>query len=139
MELTESPALALTFSDLLSRRAQRRFARDKLARYSKADLTVPTTWGLFAAIADRLRELGRPKEAVEIFQGLEQQEIPEKVLLAFLRRGIQAAEDAGKSELAASWRIRVDPPPPPPETTETDPETGLPEVAGDPSEEENAP
>ncbi|HSH09948.1 MAG TPA: hypothetical protein VK995_06140, partial [Oceanipulchritudo sp.] len=58
---------------------------------------------------------GRPKMALEIYKSLERQKMPEQVQLAFLKRGIQSARDAGESGLAIEWQARVTPPPPPPE------------------------
>lgn len=121
MRETPGPALALKRALLIEETGRPEEARDKLAFISELRPSDSMDWGLYARIADALLRLGDAKAALRIYRNLEKQRMPEKVQLAFLERGIQAAEQAGKSRLAIEWRTRVTPPPPPPEPTETVP------------------
>jgi hypothetical protein len=74
-------------------------------------------------LVDILYWFGDVKSALRVYRNLEGQPMPEKVLLAFLKRGIRVAEDAGQPDLALDWRVRVTPPPPPPEDPQPGPAT----------------
>jgi uncharacterized protein (TIGR03790 family) len=121
MRETPGPALALKRALMLEAEAKPEEARAKLAFLAELPPSDSMDWGLYAEIADTLLRLGDPKSALRIYRGLEKQPVPEKVQLAFLKRGIQAAEQAGESGLAIDWRTRVTPPPPPPQPEETVP------------------
>ena len=88
-----------------------------LAFFANLPADDPMDWGLLAEIADTLNQLGESGAALRIYQKLEQQKMPEKVQLAFLKRGISVAQDAGQPGIATEWQTRVNPPKPPePET-----------------------
>ena len=120
MREVPGPALALHRARLLA--AEGNIGEAVQAVSFMADLTPmdPLDWGLFADIADSLREWKEPAAALKIYQKLEKQRMPEQVQLAFLKRGIQAAQDAGRPDIAIDWQARVTPPPPP-APAETDP------------------
>lgn len=107
------PALGLRRAQLLMEAGRRDQALSALAFMSRMRPGDSADWGLFASIADTLRELGDPGSALEIYQKLERQTMPQPVLLAFLRRGIQAAQDAGRADIAIEWQARVTPAPAP--------------------------
>jgi uncharacterized protein (TIGR03790 family) len=121
MRETPGPALALMRSNLYAAAGKNKQARKALSFVSQLPLTEPGEWGLYAEIADKLLELGEAKASFKIYQKLESQKMPEKVQLAFLKRGIKSAERAGESDVAIDWRVRTTPPPPPPPPPE--PET----------------
>jgi hypothetical protein len=121
MREAPGPALALKRAQMLEARDQPENARKGLAFLADLDPGDSLDWGLYAEIADTLLRLGDARSALKIYRKLERQSMPEKVQLAFLKRGIQAAEKAGDSGLAIEWRTRVTPPPPPPKEEETVP------------------
>jgi uncharacterized protein (TIGR03790 family) len=121
MRETPGPALALLRARLLEADEQPEAARKGLAFLAELDPADSMEWGLYAEIADTLLRLGDARTALKIYRKLETQPMPEKVQLAFLKRGIQAAEKAGNSGLAIEWRTRVTPPPPPPKPEDSVP------------------
>jgi uncharacterized protein (TIGR03790 family) len=121
MRETPGPALALKRAQLLETAGQPEAALKALAFLAELDPSDSMEWGLYAEIADTLLRLGDAGTALEIYRKLERQPMPEKVQLAFLQRGIQAAEKAGNSGLAIEWRTRVTPPPPPPQPEDSVP------------------
>jgi uncharacterized protein (TIGR03790 family) len=121
MRETPGLALALKRAHLLEQTGKKKEARKGLAFLVDLDPGDSLDWGLYAEIADTLLRLGDARSALKIYRKLERQSMPEKVQLAFLKRGIQAAEKAGDSGLAIEWRTRVTPPPPPPKEEETVP------------------
>jgi tetratricopeptide (TPR) repeat protein len=121
MRETPGPALALKRAELLEADEQPEAARKGLAFLAELDPEDSMDWGLYAEIADTLLRLGDAKAALKLYRKLERQSMPEKVQLAFLKRGIHAAEEAGNSGLAIEWRTRVTPPPPPPKPEDSVP------------------
>jgi uncharacterized protein (TIGR03790 family) len=117
------PALALARARLLEADGKPEAAVKALAFLTAMDVDDPMQWGLYAELADTLHRLGDAKSALRVYRNLEGQPMPEKVLLAFLKRGIRVAEDAGQPDLALDWRVRVTPPPPPPEDPQPGPAT----------------
>lgn len=113
MVRSPGPALGLRRAELLRAQGQPGKARDVLGFLSRMQPEGPGDWGLFAVIADHLREWGDADTALKIYQQLEAQPMPQPVQLAFLKRGIQAAQDAGRADIAIEWQARVEPPAPP--------------------------
>jgi len=112
MVKTPGPALALQRARIFQQAGDREKASAILTPFAELSPVGWSDWGLLAETADTLRELDRPQAALRIYRNLEKQNMPEQVQLAFLRRGIQAAEEAGESEIASEWQARVTPPPP---------------------------
>lgn len=112
MRDTPGPAIALLRAELYQKAGKDKQARRTLATVEQLPLTEPGDWGLFADIADKLLELGDAKAALRIYQKLEKKKMPEKVQLAFLKRGIKSAQNAGEPGIAIEWQARVTPPPP---------------------------
>ncbi|MEX0325703.1 MAG: TIGR03790 family protein [Puniceicoccaceae bacterium] len=111
MRETPGPAMALLRAELYQKAGKDKAARRALAPVEQLPPTEPGDWGLYADIADKLLELGDAKAALRIYQKLEKQKMPEKVQLAFLKRGIKSARNAGEQGLAIEWQARVTPPP----------------------------
>jgi uncharacterized protein (TIGR03790 family) len=126
MRETPGPALALLLAKLHQAEGNKRTARKTLSLFSQLPPATSNEWGLYADIADTLRELGDPEAALMIYQKLESQKMPEKVQLAFLKRGIKSAEKAGEAGIAIDWRTRTTPPPPPPPEKTPEPKTQKP-------------
>ncbi|MGC9450614.1 MAG: TIGR03790 family protein [Oceanipulchritudo sp.] len=114
MRETPGPALGLQRARLLMENGHPEKAARALAFFAGLPPSDSGDWGLLAEIADTLDELGEAVPALEIYRNLEKQEMPEKAKLAFLKRGIPVAQDAGEPLLATEWQTRVTPPPPPP-------------------------
>jgi uncharacterized protein (TIGR03790 family) len=114
MRETPGPALALERSRLHKAAGNKKTARNALSLFKQMPPSSASDWGLYADIADELLALGDAKGALRIYQGLEKQARPEKVQLAFLKRGIKSAKEAGEPGIAIDWQARVTPPPPPP-------------------------
>jgi len=123
MRETPGPALGLTHAALLEASGDPEKARRTLAFLAHLELDDSSQWGLFAEIADTLVRLGDPESALKIYRKLEREKIPEPAMLALLKRGINAAEEAGESGLAIEWRARTTPPPPPEATPTSSGET----------------
>jgi uncharacterized protein (TIGR03790 family) len=113
MRETPGPALGLLRARLLAERGETEKAAKGLGIFASLPTSDPMDWGLLAEIADTVNELGDAATALRIYQNLEKQEMPEKVQLAFLRRGIKVAQDAGRPDIATGWQTRVNPPQPP--------------------------
>mgnify|MGYP000342024098 CR=1 FL=1 len=118
------PALALKRALMQMDRGDRAAAVQTLSLATELPPGDWSDWGLLAEIADTLAELDEPRMALRIYQRLEKESMPEQVILAFLKRGIQAAEQAGEPGIAGQWQARVTPPPPPPEEPANRPQTG---------------
>ncbi|MEX0330270.1 MAG: TIGR03790 family protein [Puniceicoccaceae bacterium] len=111
MRETPGPAMALLRAELYQKAGKEKAARQTLALVEDLPLAGSGDWGLYADIADTLLELGDARAALRIYQKLEKQKMPEKVQLAFLRRGIKSAQNAGEQGIAIEWQARVTPPP----------------------------
>jgi uncharacterized protein (TIGR03790 family) len=118
MSDTPGPALGLRRANLLQEQDKPEAALRALSFLAQLEPMDSMEWGLYAELADTLNQLGDPDNAFLIYQKLERIKMPEKVKLAFLKRGIPIAEDAGRPDVAVDWRVRVTPPPPPPESVE---------------------
>lgn len=114
--MRETPGLALGLerARILEEAGEKKKALKSLAFLAQLKPASSVEWGLYGELADRLHRLGDPRAALEIYRSLEKLPLPEPVLLAFLKRGIKVAEDAGEARLAIDWQARVTPPPPTP-------------------------
>jgi len=112
------PALGLVQAQLLEETGDIPGARRVLLQFSDIIPTDTNDWGLYAKIADTLLRLDDPDSSLRIYQNLEKVQMPGKVQLAFLKRGIQSANKAGEPRLASEWELLVNPPKPPSENTE---------------------
>ena len=115
MRDSPGPALGLARARLLKNADRADAALRTISFVTQLEPFDSMDWGLYAELADTMNELGDVKSAFEIYQKLEKTKMPEKVKLAFLKRGIPLAEAAGRADVAIDWRVRVTPPPPPPE------------------------
>jgi uncharacterized protein (TIGR03790 family) len=120
MREAPGPALALLLAELLQEAGKDKAARRALSLFARLPPTESSEWGLYADIADKLLELGDPHSALLIYKNLESLKMPEKVQLAFLKRGIKPAQKAGEPGIAIDWQARVTPPPPPPPENATE-------------------
>ncbi|MFO7724932.1 MAG: TIGR03790 family protein [Oceanipulchritudo sp.] len=111
MRQSPGPALALRQAQLLVEDGKDRAALRALAYLSELAPTESGEWGLHARLADTLHELGDPASALLIYRRFENLPMPEELRLAFLKRGIQVAKDAGEHKLAADWTAATTPPP----------------------------
>jgi uncharacterized protein (TIGR03790 family) len=116
MRDTPGAALALLRAELMMAAGQKEEARRSMAFTTRLNPADSSEWGLYAEIADTLLDLGDAEGAFRIYQNLTSLKMPEKVQLAFLRRGIKPAEKAGEAGTAIEWRARVAPPPAPVES-----------------------
>jgi uncharacterized protein (TIGR03790 family) len=114
MRESPGPALAMARARLFESAGRTDDAVKALAFLADMDVADPMQWGLYADLADTLHRLGDARSALRIYRNLESQNMPEKTLLAFLKRGIPVAEDARQPDIAIEWRTRTAPPPPPP-------------------------
>jgi len=120
MRTTPGPALGLAYAKLLEETGDPAKAKHNLAFLANLDPMEASQWGLFAEIADTLVRLGDADSALKIYRNLEGKKMPEAALLAYLRRGIRAAEEAGEPATAIEWRARIAPPPPEPDPAKND-------------------
>ncbi|HKJ90833.1 MAG TPA: TIGR03790 family protein [Oceanipulchritudo sp.] len=111
MRRTPGPALALRQAQLLAEDGDGRAALRALAYLSELAPTESGEWGLHAHLADTLHRLGESESALRIYRRFENLPMPEELRLAFLKRGIQVAKDAGEHKLAADWTKATAPPP----------------------------
>ena len=114
MQKSPGAALGLGRARLLEAQEKPEAALRALSFLAQLEPMDSMEWGLYAELAETLNRLGDKKNAFRIFQNLEAINMPEKVKLAFLRRGIPIAEDAGRVDVSVDWRVRVTPPPPTP-------------------------
>ena len=122
MRETPGPSLGLLRARLLMENGRNEAAAKGLALFASLPADDPMDWGLLAEIADTLNAVGESSPALNIYRNLERQQMPEKVQLAFLKRGISVAQDAGQPGIATEWQTRVNPPKPPePETRDLQP------------------
>lgn len=112
MREAPGPALALERSRLLEQEGKPEAAVNALSFLSGLAPGEPMQYGLYAEIADTLHRLGADEEALTIYRSLADAKMPEPVRLAFLKRGIPVAEDAGKPDIALEWRMLTRPPEP---------------------------
>lgn len=124
MRDSPGPALGLRRARLLQEMDKPEAALRALSFMTQLEPADAMEWGLYAELADTLNALGDKENAFKIYQKLEKARMPEKVKVAFLKRGIPIAEDAGRADVAINWRVRVTPPPPPPEPDEEAVESG---------------
>ncbi|NDV62214.1 TIGR03790 family protein [Puniceicoccales bacterium CK1056] len=120
MQKTPGAALGLGRARLLEEQGKTDAALRALSFLAQLDPMDSMEWGLYAELGETLNRLGDTKNAFRIFEKLEAIKMPEKVKLAFLRRGIPIAEDAGRADISVDWRVRVTPPPPPPPPPESE-------------------
>lgn len=114
MRSVPGPALALAYAGQLEAAGQHKEAKRQLEFFLEIPPSDSLDWGLYAAIADFLMELGEPGMALRVYRHLDSDRVPEPVRLLFLERGLKAARQAGETELARQWDLRLNPPPPPP-------------------------
>lgn len=101
------PALALSRARFYKETGQLDKARSSLAFIARLKAMDSGTWGLLAETADELAAMGNPEAAVEIYDNLTKQAMPESTLLAFIRRGITVAEQSGNQDIARHWKSRL--------------------------------
>ena len=105
------PALAIRQAQLFDEDGESREALRALAYLAQLAPNESGDWGLHAHLADTLHRLGENESALRIYRRFENLSMPEKLRLAFLKRGIQVAQDAGEQQLAADWIAATAPPP----------------------------
>ncbi len=127
------PALGLERARLLEAAGQPKEALQALAFLAALEPGDANDWGLFAEIADTIARLGDPRAALRLYVTLEQQPMPDNALVAFLKRGIPVARQAGNIALAVDWEARVTPPAPPPPRTPAEPPPAPPAEAAPPA------